>query len=288
LEKYPYLADLDLKQHWREWQQVALPIFVIVAAGLLVAFLMLRNRGNLRELAVSSDAPARIDLLLAVAPGNGFSPPFDPAFLVASPLEMARAPVAHRFDAPEAPPVDDPQDSDFDAAPVRVFAAADGLVLFAGAAPAVAEEPAPDTPARRLLVLLHQLPEGGFVQTRYSGLASLAVPVGRQVRRGDAVGTFADSDSSQSRQASPEGADAADREADVDPLPREARGWDFEIRPGTAFGAPTPPSRRDAVRLATDRFLREHGSEPGTPRLPPVRGEALESGILRLERLEAQ
>jgi len=310
--KYPYLADLDVKQHWREWQQVALPVAVLVAAGLLVSFLVLRSRLEVQDFAAATEKPARIDLLAAEIPEEGAASPFDPSFLVASPLEMARAPVALRFDHPELPlaaTLADPlmaqglatgadeasalsaetQDPAADAtpdpaeSPRRVFAAADGLVVFAGAAPLPREksEPAPDG-GEILIVLLHRLPEGGFVQSRYEGLASTAVPVGRQVRRGDAVGALPDD-------ALPDrgGASDAGEAAAAPPQSRRPTEWRFEIRLGTAFGIPTRPERREATRLATEDFLRERGGEEGAPRVEPVRGETLEGGILRLERLES-
>ncbi|MEC5125264.1 M23 family metallopeptidase [Verrucomicrobiales bacterium BCK34] len=182
----------DIKQHLKEWHQLALPIFVIVAAVGLVTFLITRNN---EESEKTGFTPARIGLL---APGPDAL--FDPAFAIASPVEMVSAPTTDRFDYPvgsrhgagtyNAQPFltnkhlgDDlngigGQNSDLGD---PVFAAADGLVVFAGW---------PSDGWGNVVILLHELENGRLIESFYAHLDSIHVPIGKQLRRGDQLGTI--------------------------------------------------------------------------------------------------
>lgn len=64
-----------------------------------------------------------------------------------------------------------------------VYAAADGVVTYA------ARVPAPSTWGR-LVVIRHELPEGGRVYTRYAHLGSMLVTAGQTVTKGQQIGTI--------------------------------------------------------------------------------------------------
>lgn len=63
-----------------------------------------------------------------------------------------------------------------------VYAVADGVVTYA------ARVPAPSTWGR-LIVIRHELPEGGRAYTRYAHLGSMLVTAGQTVTRGQQIGT---------------------------------------------------------------------------------------------------
>ena len=182
--------NLDLKQHLREWYRHFLPIFVLVLATVLVLWVIYRPSRNQKE-EVKKIPPIG---LLAVHD----EAVFDPAFATLSPIEMASAPGAVRFDAPmgsehgalvyNAQPFltsrhlgDDLNgvggwNSDFGD---PVYAVADGKVLFAGW---------PSDGWGNVVVLLHELPDGRMIETFYAHLSSIHVPVGKDLRRGDILG----------------------------------------------------------------------------------------------------
>lgn len=186
----PYL---DLRRHFLEWVRYVLPIAVVVAAVLMIFWLVGERLGE-RAIDAGSFTPAPVDLL-PVAERDGI----DPAFFVPTPLEMVRAPLAARWTTPlggehgalayNAQPFlttrhlgDDLNgigggDSDLGD---PVHAAADGLVVYSGW---------PGDGWGNLLILLHELPDGRMVETFYAHLDRIRVPVGEQVRRGDLIGT---------------------------------------------------------------------------------------------------
>ena len=185
----------DILQHLREWWRYVLPIFVVVTAILMIVFLVYRSPTDENN-QTESDAvsPARNGLLF---PSE--SALFDPAFAVLSPMEMVSAPQAVRFDAPLGSPHgamaynaqpfltdqhlgDDLNgiggwDSDLGD---PVYAASDGVVFYAGW---------PSDGWGNVITLLHELPDGRMIETFYGHLDVIRVPVGKQVRRGDVIGT---------------------------------------------------------------------------------------------------
>ena len=185
----------DFVQHFREWWRYVLPIFVLVTAVMMVVFLIFRSGSN-DKIKISEDdkSPARNGLI-----DISEDPVFDAAFAVLSPIEMVSSPKAVRFDAPlgsehgamayNAQPFLTDQhlgddlngiggwDSDLGD---PVYAASDGLVMFAGW---------PVDGWGNVIVLAHELPDGRMVETFYGHLDSIRVPVGKQVRRGDIIGT---------------------------------------------------------------------------------------------------
>lgn len=192
MRKLPYL---DIKQHLEEWHRFVLPFFVLLAAVILVVFLIVRTGERNAQLAWDEASQARIGLL---KPGK--DPIFDPAFSVLSPIELVQAPTADHFTSPvgshhgaltyNAQPFltnrhlgDDLNgiggwDSDLGD---PVYAVADGLVISAGW---------PADGWGNVIILLHELANGEVIQTFYGHLDSMHVPVGRQVRRGEQIGTI--------------------------------------------------------------------------------------------------
>ncbi len=162
LRRQPYL---DVKEHLRIWRRQILPLFTFLAAMLMVVFVILRasEQGQVSE----NFVPARNGLL--AADGNA---PFDPALAVLSPVELTLAPEAPVF-------LDSPRPAAISADPDAVIAVADGKVTFAGL-----------DGGKNTVILLHRR-GSERIETIYHGLATLRVPVGAQVRRGQVLGTLA-------------------------------------------------------------------------------------------------
>lgn len=185
----------DVKQHLQEWHRYFLPIFIIVAAVGMILFLIARTGEQAESLAEKYPESARIGLLAATSDAV-----FDPAFAVLSPIEMVLAPKADTFEYPvgsehgaltyNAQPFltdkhlgDDLNgiggwDSDLGD---PVYAVADGSVIFSGW---------PSDGWGNVVILLHELADGRMVETFYGHLDTIRVPVGKQVRRGDPLGTI--------------------------------------------------------------------------------------------------
>ncbi|MEM7602623.1 MAG: M23 family metallopeptidase [Verrucomicrobiota bacterium] len=192
MKKIPYF---DLKQHLREWHHLGLPLFVVIAAVILVVFLMARTRDQAKRLEDEMISADRFSLIKIQPEGI-----FDPAFALASPIEMVKAPTAAHFDYPagsrlgaltyNAQPFftnrhlgDDlngigGQNSDLGD---PIYAISDGLVIYAGW---------PSDGWGNVIILQHELANGQLVQTFYGHLDTMNVPVGSIVRRGQAIGTI--------------------------------------------------------------------------------------------------
>lgn len=199
MKRLAFLEDLDFRQHLREWNRFVLPIATVVAAILLVVFLVVRTEKRSAFGDWTPEDSARIGLLSATG-----DLAFDPAFALLSPIEMVLAPTSTRFDDPvgsrngaltyNANPffTDRHLGDDFNGIGGGnsdlgdpVFAASDGLVLTAGSA---------GEGWGNVVTLLHELPDGTMVETQYAHLDSIAVPVGAQVRRGGRLGTIGNAD----------------------------------------------------------------------------------------------
>ena len=185
----------DIKQHLKEWHQLALPIFVIVAAIGLVAFLITRSNEESAKTALGESSQARIGLLAVNADSL-----FDPAFAIASPIEMVSAPTADRFDYPvgsrhgaltyNAQPFltnkhlgDDlngigGQNSDLG----DPYSLSQMVLSFSQVGRLMAGE--------MWLLFSHELENGRLIESFYAHLDSIHVPVGKQLRRGDQLGTI--------------------------------------------------------------------------------------------------
>ncbi|MEM7697930.1 MAG: M23 family metallopeptidase [Verrucomicrobiota bacterium] len=192
---------VDMKQHLEELYRIFLPIFVLVATLFIGAFVLIRKCSETSpgEKFIAAPEAARIGLL---KPGE--EAVFDPAFAIASPIELVRAPTAVHWSAPvgsehaaltyNANPflTDRHLGDDINGIggwnsdlgdPVR--ATADGLVSYAGwAGPGWGN----------VVILLHELPDGKVIQSFYGHLEKIDVAIGRQLRRGDFVGTIGTAD----------------------------------------------------------------------------------------------
>lgn len=156
------LAHLDVKEHLRVWRRHVLPLFTLVGATLLIAFVIVR--AGQQGPVIEDFVPARNGLLESVGDA-----PFDPALAVLSPIELTLAPEAAVF-------LDSPLSAPVEAEPDAIRAVADGRVIFAG----------PEGKGFTV-ILLHQR-GGEHLETVYAGMASARVVVGALLRRGQALG----------------------------------------------------------------------------------------------------
>lgn len=189
------LPYLDLKQHWQEWHRYFLPIFVVVAAIGMILILVIRNASPDPSSTDSEKSIARIGLL---EPRHDAL--FDPGFAVSSPTEMVLTPTTNTFDYPvgsrhgaltyNAQPFMTDRHLGDDLNGIGgwnsdlgdpVYAIADGLVTFAGW---------PSDGWGNVVILAHKLENGQLIDSFYGHLNSIRVPVGRQLRRGDLIGTI--------------------------------------------------------------------------------------------------
>lgn len=214
--KHPIQTEenFDFRRHFGEFFRHVFPIMVMVFAAALIAYVMWGPAPKDPAGGINDGPAPRIGLLPAEKPGTSGlaeepdaeeSPlPFDPAFVVPRPLDLAKAPRASRFDAPMGSPLgaltynaqpflttrhlgDDLNgiggwDSDLGDA---IYAAGDGEVTFAGW---------PSDGWGNVIQILHRLPNGETVTTFYGHLKTINVPVGGLVRRGDRVGTVGKAD----------------------------------------------------------------------------------------------
>lgn len=258
----------DIKQHLKEWHRLALPIFVIVAAIGLVTFLITRSNEEAGKTALNEANPARIGLLAVSADSI-----FDPAFAIASPFEMVSAPTADRFDYPvgsrhgaltyNAQPFltnkhlgDDfngigGQNSDLGD---PVFAVSDGVVVFAGW---------PSDGWGNVVILLHELENGRLIESFYAHLDSIRVPVGKQLRRGDQLGTIGNAGG------------------------RYLAHLHFELRRYSSLDVGAGYAETKQGRLSGEASLMKWQNRRDDQLASPSTGPALEPGSLNLEVSEA-
>ena len=189
----------DIQQHLREWHHLALPIFVVIAAVILVAFLIARTKDQARRLEADMIPTDRIGLIKIKPEAI-----FDPAFATLTPIEMVKSPTVDHYDYPvgsrlgaltyNAQPFftnrhlgDDlngigGQNSDLGD---PVYAITDGLVTYAGW---------PSDGWGNVIILQHEMADGTLMQTFYGHLDTMNVPVGSLVRRGEEIGTIGAAD----------------------------------------------------------------------------------------------
>jgi len=165
----------------------------LVSAAILIIWIFYKPAGQQS----GKKAPVKISRIGLLAINDTST--FDPAFATLSPIEMASAPMAVRFDVPlgsehgalvyNAQPFLTNSHLGDDLNGVGgwnsdlgdpVYAVADGLVLFAGW---------PSDGWGNVVVLLHELPDGRMIETFYGHLKNIKVPVGKQLRRGEVLGT---------------------------------------------------------------------------------------------------
>ena len=188
----------DVMRHLAQLARHVLPLFVLVAAGLFIAF-MAWNPTMSDAPTSSADAPRRVGLLPVEAVAGKTGPlPFDPAFALPRPIDLVRVPVAARFDAPLGSPLgaltynaqpflteghlgDDLNGIGGDNSDLGdpVYAAADGVAVFSGFA---------GDGWGQVVTVAHRLPDGRQVETLYGHLEQVRVPVGAIVRRGERIG----------------------------------------------------------------------------------------------------
>jgi len=188
------MQDLDWKRHLHELRHQVLPIFLAVLAVVVLVGALLAPVEK-REKKKSIDEVIHRVSLLSTAEET----PFDPAFVLARPVELARVPLAPRVDWPmgseggaltyNAQPFlkdrhlgDDLNgiggwDSDLGDA---VYVVAAGEVMFAGW---------PSDGWGRVIIVAHQSEDGELIQSFYGHLEHSFIPVGARVRRGDKIGT---------------------------------------------------------------------------------------------------
>ena len=259
-----FLENLDLKQHLKEWHRLVLPLFIVVAALLLIVFLLVRSSERSPVEDWVTAPRARVGLL---APGEGAI--FDPAFAIASPIEMVLAPTATTFDSPvgsvhgaltyNAQPFLTDQHLGDDLNGIGgwnsdlgdpVYSVADGVVLYAGW---------PSDGWGNVVILIHELDNGRLVETFYGHLDSIGVPVGRQVRRGDRIGTIGNADG------------------------RYLAHLHFEIRRYATLDVGVGYSGSRLGRLPGESSLRKWRGRPEDSLAGPPRGTTPESDALRLD-----
>ena len=199
MKNLKYMRGLDWKRHLHELRHQVLPIFLaVLAVGILVGALLAPVEKQKKEVDVN-EVIQRVSLL-STEPET----PFDPAFVLARPVELARTPLAPRVDWPmgseggaltyNAQPFlkdrhlgDDLNgiggwDSDLGDA---VYAVAGGEVTFAGW---------PSDGWGKVMMVAHQGADGRLVQSFYGHLEHIYFPVGARVRRGDKIGTVGKGD----------------------------------------------------------------------------------------------
>ncbi len=150
------IPHLDLKEHLRLLHKQVLPLFFLILSLGLVAFVVYRTGEAGAELPDGDYAGAPVGLQRPSADAA-----FDPKFATLSPIELVLAPEAPVFEPFRPRPGGEAR------------AVADGRVALAGDGE---------------VQLIHER-AGRVVASVYSGLSSMRVGVGTQVRRGEAVGT---------------------------------------------------------------------------------------------------
>ncbi len=185
----------DWKSHLADWHRVILPVFVLVAAISMVGVLVFRKGAESPWADWDATNQARVGLIPASEDAV-----FDPAFVVLSPREMVLAPKATVFDQPVG---SEHAALTYNAQPFLtnnhlgddingigggnsdlgdlVYAVADGEVIYAGW---------PSDGWGNVVILLHEHENGELIQTFYGHLDTMSVSVGRQIRRGEKVGTI--------------------------------------------------------------------------------------------------
>ena len=191
----------DLHRHLMQLVRHVLPIFVLVlAAGFVISVVMGPDEDSPAE--PVETLPARVGLL-PVESADGRLP-FDPAFAIPRPIELARVPVAARFDLPLGSPLgaltynaqpfltSRHLGDDFNGIGGRdsdrgdpVHAAADGEIAFSGWA---------GDGWGNVVIIWHRLPSGESVSTLYGHLDRIRLAAGGTVRRGERLGTVGKAD----------------------------------------------------------------------------------------------
>ncbi|NNE91865.1 MAG: M23 family metallopeptidase [Verrucomicrobiales bacterium] len=260
-------SNLDYQRHFSELFRVVLPIFVVVATIAIVLWAVFRPPPEKTDAQIQWEP--RVGLLLAET-----GVPYDPAFSLARPIEMATAPMAARFDFPmggehgsltyNAQPFltsrhlgDDlngigGQDSDKGDA---VYAAGDGKVIYAGW---------PSDGWGNVVILLHQMPSGALIETLYAHLDRVLVPTGANVVRGQKIGTVGKADG------------------------RYLAHLHFEIRENTSVSAGGGYADSALGRVAGELFLSKRRGAEKDRLNPAVEGSEAESGSDAGIRIDAK
>ncbi|MEO0414335.1 MAG: M23 family metallopeptidase [Verrucomicrobiota bacterium] len=185
---------VDLKQHFREFYRIFLPILLLVVTVLLVLWTFLKTP-EWKPAQIKGEDTTRRDGLLLAEPGGVF----DPAFAVLSPIEMATAPIATRFDSPmgsehgaltyNAQPflTNNHLGEDFNGIGGQnsdlgdpVFCIGEGRVIYAGWA---------GDGWGNVVIVIHRLPDGRLIESFYGHLDAIQCYVDQHLHRGQKLGT---------------------------------------------------------------------------------------------------
>lgn len=282
-------TPFDLSRHLGELTRHLFPILALVLAAGVIAWALWFPAGEGHR-ADADFVPPRVGLLPVESTGAdsvGAELPFDPAFALPRPLELARAPRAVRFDSPMGSPLgaftynaqpfmttrhlgDDLNgiggwDSDLGD---PVYAIGDGEIVYSGWA---------SDGWGNVITILHRLPGGGAVTSYYGHLDTLGLPSGVPVRRGDRIGTVGKADGRYLAHLHFEIRPPASLDPGVgygdQPLGRQSgelflakRRGVPEERQNPALGpAYESDPRRGAVRFSGDRSLKIQAGDPLTP-----------------------
>jgi len=253
--------SFDLRRHLMQLVRQVLPIFVLVlAAGFVISVMVGPDDESPGD--PTEQPSARVGLLPAESTQGQM--PFDPAFAIPRPIELASVPVAARFDWPLGSPLgamtynaqpfltsrhlgDDlngigGRDSDRGD---PVHAAADGEIAFSGWA---------GDGWGNVVIIWHRLPSGESISTLYGHLDRVRLPVGATVRRGERLGTVGKADGRY-----------------LAHLHFEVRGTG-SIDPGAGYGE--APSGRQSG----EAFIDKHRGAPGD-RQNPALGSAWDTRV---------
>lgn len=176
--------------------QLFILLGMLVLTAILVASVLVEKKWRGGE---GWKVPGNVSRVSLLPAGSGASSGFDGAFLLTRPLDVARLPLASRFDHPlgsehgalsynaqgfrESRHLGDDLngiggwDSDFGDA---VYAVAEGRVLFAGR---------PSDGWGKMIILGHRLADGRVIQSVYAHLESIQIAVDDDVSRGRRIGT---------------------------------------------------------------------------------------------------
>ncbi len=257
-------TPFDFRRHFGEFLRWVLPIFVLVGAGAMLFFLLWGPEPE-EGIHFADRPPARVGLLPVegkpvTGPDQPTAPlPFDPAFVIPRPLDLARAPRAVRFDAPMGSPLGA---LTYNAQPFLttrhlgddlngiggwnsdlgdpVYAAGDGEVVYAGW---------PSDGWGNVVMLLHRLADGKSLTTFYGHLDRIQVPVGAVVRRGETVGTVGTANG------------------------RYLAHLHFEVRPVASLSPGAGYADGPLGRLAGEPFVLRHRGAPETRQNGALGGE---------------
>lgn len=258
------MQDLDWKRHLHELRHQVLPIFLAVLAVVVLVAVLLAPVDKGDKKGKVDEVIHRVSLL-----STSEETPFDPAFILARPVELARVPLAPRVDWPmgseegaltyNAQPFltdrhlgDDINgiggwDSDLGDA---VYAVAAGEVMYAGW---------PSDGWGKVMMVAHQNEEGMLIQSFYGHLEHSYYPVGARVRRGEKIGTVGKGNG------------------------QYLAHLHFEVREGPIIGAGPGYGDHDHGRLSGEKWLKDSRGAPADQLNTVVTGASPDTSGISIE-----